>query len=63
MGAKKLCFGVLTALLSVIAVVWFFTQQDTSEAIDYKELYRQTFHTQAAEMEAAQRKRWNDQKS
>lgn len=62
MGSKKVWFGLLLGLLGV-AALWLLRPLSDANSVDYKELYREAFHTQAADMEARQRNRWNDQTS
>lgn len=56
MDAKKLLLGVLTASIGLV-LLWLLRRLDPVEPVDYKELYRQAFHTQADEMEERMRKR------
>lgn len=63
MDSRKAFVTLLLSLLG-IGAIWFLRQLPATpyedETVDYKELYRDGFHTQAADMEARMKKRWND---
>jgi hypothetical protein len=56
MDSRKAWTGAIAALF-LLALIWLLNTSEREDVTDWKELYRETFHTQAADMEAAQRKR------